>query len=256
MYSEVAGSGPPVVLIHEGVADSRMWDPQWETFPRAHRTVRMDLRGYGRTPLEPGEFWHARDVLAVLDEHGIERAALVGASIGGYTALEIAVAAPERVSALVVLGAPHPDHEWSAEADAEDERETAAVERRDLDAAVAVTLRMWVDGTRPPGSADPAVAALVEEMQRRAYELQLPVLDAAEAQELVPDLGARLGEIAVPTLVAVGEHDIPDIVASAERLAADIPGALLATLPGGAHLVSLERPAAFDALVLGFLAGR
>ena len=63
LYWEEAGEGPPVVLVHEAVGDSRMWDPQWETFPNSHRTVRFDQRGYVRSPLEPGTISHARDLL-------------------------------------------------------------------------------------------------------------------------------------------------------------------------------------------------
>ena len=72
LYWEEAGEGPPVVLVHEAVGDSRMWDPQWETFPRSHRTVRFDQRGYGRSPLEPGTISHARDLIDLMDEVGLD----------------------------------------------------------------------------------------------------------------------------------------------------------------------------------------
>ena len=83
LYWEETGEEAPVVLVHEAVADSRMWDPQWETFPRAHRTIRFDQRGYGRSPLEPGVMSHAGDLVELLDTVGLERTALVGGSLGG-----------------------------------------------------------------------------------------------------------------------------------------------------------------------------
>jgi 3-oxoadipate enol-lactonase len=255
LHVEVAGAGPPVVLLHAGVADARMWDPQWVTFPRVHRTVRYDLRGFGRSPLPPGSFSHAGDLVALLDRLGIGRTALVGVSLGGRVALEAAVARPDLVDALVVVGASLPGHAWSDELEAFDAEEDAALERGDLDTAVELNVRLWVDGRRAPGGGDPATRAAVAEMQRHAFELQLPVADEVDEQLLVPDLADRLGEVRAPTLVLVGEEDVADIHVIAERLAREVPGAQRAAIPGAAHLPSMERPAEFDELVLGFLAG-
>ena len=133
--------------------------------------------------------------------------------------------------------------------------EEEAVRRGDLDAATELNLRMWVDGPRrAPEDVDPEVREAVRVMQRRALELQVPVWDTADEEPLVDDVGERLGEIAVPTLVLVGEEDIPDIHRIAARLAASIPGARSGTIPRAAHVPHLERPADFDALVLPFLA--
>ena len=95
LYSEVAGEGPEIVLLHEGICDSRMWDPQWERWTRSHRVLRFDFRGYGRSPLEPGPFASARDALELMDRHGFERTAVIGVSskrtpIASYTAFAIA----------------------------------------------------------------------------------------------------------------------------------------------------------------------
>ena len=108
LYAEVAGGGSTVVLVHAGICDSRMWDPQWDVFPAAHRTVRYDLRGFGRSPLLPQPYSHGRDLIALLEHRRIEQAALVGASLGGRVALEVAVAHPEVVDALVLADAALP----------------------------------------------------------------------------------------------------------------------------------------------------
>ncbi len=172
LYAEVAGEGPEIVLLHEGICDSRMWEPQWETYTRSHRVLRCDLRGFGRSPMEPGRFANARDVIELLDEHQFERAALVGVSLGGRVALEVALARPDLVSALVLVGSGLPGHDWSDEMKATWEAEEAALRAGDLDAAVEVTLRTWVDGpARKPEDVDPAVRKRVAEMQRRAIEL-------------------------------------------------------------------------------------
>jgi 3-oxoadipate enol-lactonase len=254
LYREEAGEGRAVVLVHEAIADSRMWDPQWETFPRSYRTIRYDLRGYGRSPLAPGAYSHARDLIAVLDELGLERTALVGGSMGARATLEVAVAQPERVEKLVLMDPGVPGHAWSDETQAGWADEDAALERGDLDAAVEINLRMWVDGPRrAPDEVDTGVRERVREMQRRAFELQVPVGESAAEEPLVENLLDRLGEITAPTLVLTGDEDRDDMQAIADRLAAEIPNARRASIDGAAHIPSLERPDEFDRLVLDFL---
>jgi 3-oxoadipate enol-lactonase len=254
LYREQAGEGTPVVLVHEAIADSRMWDPQWETFPRRFHTVRYDLRGYGRSPLAPGTYSHAGDLIALMDDLGLERATLVGGSMGARAALEVAVAEPGRVDKLVLMDPGVPGHAWSEETLAGWEEEESALEGGDIDAAVEVNLRMWVDGPRRSADdVDADVRERVREMQRRAFELQVPVGDAAEEKLLVEDVLDRAGEVMAPTLVLTGEEDRDDMQAIADRLSAVIPNARRASIPGAAHIPSLERPAEFDQLVLDFL---
>jgi pimeloyl-ACP methyl ester carboxylesterase len=252
LYAEVAGEGPEVVLVHEGICDSRMWESQWEPWSRSFRLLRADLRGFGRSPLEPGAFAHARDLLAVIEQHGFERFALVGISLGGRVALEIALARPELVRALVLVAPGLPGHAWSDELRRQWAEEEAAFERGDLDAAVEVSLRTWVDGPRRrPEDVDPQVRARVGEMQRRIYELAQGAED--EEELFVEDLVDRLGEIDVPTLLLVGEEDQPDMHAIADRLAGELPNVRRATIAATAHVPSIERPREFDELVLPFL---
>lgn len=254
LHREVAGDGSPVVLVHAGICDSRMWDPQWETFPRAHRVVRYDMRGFGRSALVPGRYSPPADLIALLDELALGPAKLVGASMGGGISLQVAVARPDLVSGLVLVGSGVRGHDWSDYVTHSWAEEEAALERGDLDAAVEVNLRTWVDGPdRSPDEVDPEVRGRIAEMQRRAFELWLPVGDAAEEEPLVLDVGARLGEISVPTLALVGEHDVEDVNVVAERLEREI-GATRVTIAGAAHLPNLEKPREFDQLVLAFLA--
>jgi 3-oxoadipate enol-lactonase len=231
-----------------------MWDPQWETFPPRHRVLRYDMRGFGRSPIEPGRFSNACDLVDLLERHEIERASLVGVSVGGRVALEVALARQQLVEALVLVGSGLPGHEWSEEMQAAWKEEEAALRRGDLDEAVEVSVRIWVDGPRRgPEDVNPVVRSQVAEMQRRAYELQLPVEETAEEELLVDDLARRLGEVRARTLVLAGELDVPDIHAIADRLEREIPGAHRASIADTAHVPSLERPREFDELVLGFL---
>ena len=254
LYWEQAGEGSPVVLVHEAIGDSRMWEPQWQPFQAAHRTVRYDLRGFGQSPIGPGTFSHGGDLVGLLDEVGLDRASLVAGSLGGRVALEVAVAEPERVEKLVLVNPGGPGGEWSEETQAGWAEEEAAIERGDLDAAVEVNLRMWVDGPhRSPEDVDQGVRSLVADMQRRSLELQLPVWEDAEEQLLAEGLAERLGEVAIPTLVLTGELDRPDMLALSDRIAQQIPGAKLASIPNAAHAPNLEQPEEFNRLVLEFL---
>jgi len=229
-----------------------MWDPQWDEYPHGRRVLRLDLRGFGRSPLTPGPFSNASDLITVLEKHVFERPALVGNSLGGRVVMEVAVARPDLAGAIVLVAPGLPGHDWSSDVMASWDEEEQALERGDIDAAVEVNLRTWVDGPhRAPEDVDPDVRRRVGEMQRRAFELQLPV--EAEEDLLVPDLAKRVGEIDAPTLVVVGEQDVPDMHAIADRLAREIPGARRATIAQAAHVPSLERPLEFDEVVLPFL---
>jgi 3-oxoadipate enol-lactonase len=255
LHYEVAGEGPPVVLLHEGIADSRMWEPQWTTFPPLYRTVRYDMRGFGASPPLSGSVSHSRDLVDLIENLELAPTALVGVSMGGAVALDVTVARPELVSALVLVGSGLRGHEFSAETQAGWAEEEEAFERGDLDAAVETNLRMWVDGPhRSPDEVDPDLRRRVGEMQRRAFELDQSVEAEPTFEVLAPDHAERLGEIAVPTLILVGEVDRPEMHEIADRLEAGIPNTRRATIEATAHVPSMERPGEFDELVLGFLA--
>jgi 3-oxoadipate enol-lactonase len=254
LHHEVEGDGPDVVFLHEAIADSGAWDPQWRSFD-GYRRIRFDLRGFGRTPVGTLPLTHARDVAELLDELDVSGAALVGCSLGGRIALELAIARPELVRALVLVDPGLPGLNGSAEVRAYGQAEDEAVARGDLDAATELNLRMWVDGPRrSAGDVEPRVREAVRGMQRRALELQAPLWEELDEDLLVDDILEHLAEIRAPTLVLVGEEDVADIQRLAVRLAAEIPGARSATIAGAAHVPNLERPADFDAIVLGFLA--
>lgn len=233
-----SGSGDAAVaLVHAGVADRRMWEPLVAELPAGIDVVRYDMRGFGDSELPPDAFSHARDLIALLDALELDKVALVGASLGGAVALEAASNWPERVRGLALLDA-SAEHEWSSVVREFGAAENAALEAGNIDAAVELNLRLWVDGPRATSDVDPAMRALVADMQRRAFELQQGV--DAEEEELETD-PAR---ITAPTVVAVGELDVSDFHEIARDLAAAIPNVVEhAVIPGVAHLPALERPA-------------
>ena len=233
---------PHVVFVHAGGVDGRMWHPLAERL-KGRRLHIPDLRGHGSTPLPPGEYSQADDLLRMLDDLRIRRATLVGTSFGGWVALQLATKAPERVNGLALLASTNRDRdesEWSPEIVAFREKEEALLEAGDIDGAVALGLRAW----KPR----PGVRDLVDEMTRDAFVLQQGV----EAQER--PLPVDLGAIAVPTLVVSGAKDpMPDFAVIADQLADAIDGAERAVVKDAGHLIALERPEATAELLQPWL---
>ncbi|MGH3072552.1 MAG: alpha/beta fold hydrolase [Gaiellaceae bacterium] len=234
-----------VLLLHAGIADRRMWAPQIEALAAAgHRVLAPDLPGFGHAALEPGTIAYVDYAAALVDG----AATVVGCSFGGRVALELALARPDLVERLVLVGAGLGHWDWSEAAQAGFAEEEEAIERGELAVAAASQARMWL-----APDPDPVVRELTEAMTIRSYEQQLPVEDQVKA--VWPERSAedRLGEIGMPTLVVVGSEDLGDIKAMAEKLVAGIPGARLATIEGAGHLPSLERPDELNRLLLDFL---
>ena len=197
-----------------------------------YRVIAPDLPGFGDAPeTSPRAPWN--DVLETLDALRVDRAALVGNSLGGAVAQRVAALAPQRVSKLVLISAPAFD-EPSERLRAAWAAEEAAIERGDVDAAVAAVVDAWT----LPG-APRELRERVARMQRRAFELQLAAGDLPEADDPLTEPPA------VPTLTAAGEHDMPDFRPPSASI-----------IPGAGHLAPLEQPEAFRALLLDFLGGR
>jgi 3-oxoadipate enol-lactonase len=249
---EVAGSGPTLLLVHAGIADRRMWDDQVGPFAEAGwRVVRVDLPGFGETPVPDGPVALWATLRDLLDELGVDRAVVVGSSLGGRAAVDLALAAPDRVRALVLVGSGLAGHRFQEAALFElwDQSEGAA-ERGELEEAARVEIATWVVGMdRDPEAVDAGVRRRVTEMLLVAY-----ANGETDLEEPDPPAAGRLGEITAPTLVPPAAHDRPDIHAMAGALAAGIPGAERVVLDGTAHLPGMERPDVFNRVVLGFLA--
>lgn len=247
---DISGSGHPVVLIHAGIADRRMWDDQVSAFAGRFTVIRYDARGFGETRRPPSEFVAYRDVLGFLDHLGYERAHLVGASMGSSIAIDTAVAAPDRVTALVAVsartGTPVSDtlrSQWDAV--------NALFEAGDIEGANEFELKMWIDGPNRGPDAVPA------EMRERVREMNRALLtrDDTEDNEQEPDPPTESGleDIQCPTLIVWGDQDVADVIAASPALAAKIPSAATAVIAGTAHLPNMEQPARFNQIVIDFL---
>ena len=235
------GRGPAVVLVHAGVADARMWEPLMPALSAAHRVVRYDMRGFGQTRSAPGSYSPSRDLAELLEALGIERAHVVGASLGGLVALELAATEPSRVASLVLLAPALPDIDPSPRLLAFAQAEEQAIAIGRTEDAAEINVRMWADASAPD------VRELVADMQRVAFEVQRR--ERADSAELDPPVSERLGSIAVPTTIAIGDRDLIDFRDITQRLARELPRASLHQIADSGHLLALDQPAVIARLV-------
>jgi pimeloyl-ACP methyl ester carboxylesterase len=231
-----------------------MWDKQFGLLAEHYRVVRCDLRGFGKSKMLPGKFAHYEDMAALMKQLHLDKACIIGLSFGGYVALDLALAYPAMVGALV-LGAPALSgyETTSTELQQFFTAEAAALERGDLETATELNLKMWVDGpARTPHQVSPAIRQKVGEMQHNIFAQPVPA--DVEEMELIPPALDRLQEIDIPTLVIVGDEDVAEFQEISDLVAAGIKNARIVVMPGVAHLPSLEKPIEFNRLVLEFLA--
>jgi 3-oxoadipate enol-lactonase len=239
-YEDSGGDGPPVVLLHEGVVDSRIWDRFLPHVEGRLRTIRYDQRGYGRSPMWDGPYSAVDDLISVLDAAGVERAALVGTSRGGRIAIAAAIEQPQRVSALVPIVAAVAGLPLEIEATPEQEARWEAAEARgDVAELAELDLEIWA----PMGVDDELRAMFLENAE--ASNADDPVVEQRSVD--------RLGEIAVPTLVITAGRDLPVFADVGDRLARTIPGARRAVIEEADHMIQWRAPQELAQLVLDFL---
>jgi 3-oxoadipate enol-lactonase len=247
---------PPVVLFHAGIADLRAWDDVVPPLQAAgYRVVRYDARGFGESTTEDVEFSNRADAIAVLDALGIERAAFVGNSRGGTIAFDTAIEFPDRVVAVVGVGAGLGGYEGEVT-----EEERALFERMealesaeppDPDAIAEIDLQVWVDG---PGQPDTRVPAAVREKVREMDAPQYaPDRVHGRAIPLDPPANERLHELRCPVLALAGDLDVSEVAHTARHLEAHAPGARAMILPQVAHMIGMEIPHELAALIVEFL---
>jgi 3-oxoadipate enol-lactonase len=253
LYYEVRGSGPPIVLGHSFLCSGEMWGPQLEPLAEHHQVLNLDLRGHGKSSQATSAFGMyelVEDVLAVLDREGVRRAVWAGLSIGGMVALRAALVAEDRVSGLILLDT-HAGHE------------TAFGKLRSLSmgsAAKAFGLRtLMPEIIRLFFSPDTRKTKrpLIDEWKERFASVHIPsMLQTMRALRRRDSVLDRLGEIKVPALVIVGEHDAALPPSYSMEIAAGLTDASLVVIENAGHLSSLEQPELVTSAMVSFLEKR
>jgi pimeloyl-ACP methyl ester carboxylesterase len=227
------GDGPPLVLLHPGVGDSRIWDPVLAPLTARYRVIRYDARGFGQSPAPTVKFSLFDDLVAVLGHYEVQRAAFVGCSQGGGSSLALALEQPERVAALALLCPGIPGFPYPEEEDEDDPLE-AEYERAhatgDVDALADVMRQIW--------AAAGATPAVMEQLRSAARA----GISAGDLEQQDPPAFGRLSEISVPAALMVGDADYPPLVESNRQAAARIPGCEFLLVPGMDHLPPLREP--------------
>jgi pimeloyl-ACP methyl ester carboxylesterase len=252
LYYEVAGTGPALVLIHEGLADHRMYDDQFFYFAQYYRVVRYDLYGFGRSGLPEQEYNYYDSLRMLLRHLNIDRAVLWGMSLGGNIALDFTLQYPEMVNGLVLMAVGMRGYPNAEEDNVRFAPMAEAFKSGDFVRALELSVRLWFDGSeRGPDEVDPTA-------RERFRNLYLDVLRRSRdgmrsGVMLEPPVHTRLAEIHVPTLAVVGSGDAVTVKHVADTLASEITGARKVVIPKVAHLLNMELPAEINNLVLNFL---
>ena len=250
LFYEEAGEGRTVVLVHPGLWDRRAWDDQFSVFAERFRTIRYDIRGFGKSSRPEGEYSSIDDLHALLTQLGADKAALVGCSMGGRIATEYTLEHPEVIDALVLVAAalsgveetPEDQEKWGPIwAPIED-----AVKAGEVEKAIDMELEIWA----PLGTDDPA-GRRIREVAHDNAEMFADLRELERTPE--PGAAPRLGEIRAPTLIVLGAQDIDDINARWAEYGPRIPGSRTVTIDQADHVVAMRQPKQFNDLVLEFL---
>jgi len=251
IHCEREGKGPPIVFLHAGVADLRMWEPQVAAFAKHFDVIRLDQRGFGESELPPKPWSPVADLFSLMDQLSVEYAHLVGASMGGALAIDFALEHPRRISKLVLVGSAiggftfRPEHAHVfAEA-------SAARTAGDMKALNEAMMHLFLDGPeRRRGYVAEPLRRLFLDMNGRALRVDF---EKAPSKDPDPLAVRRLHEIDAPTLVIVGDKDVPTVMEAADLLMNSIPDVRKAVIDDAAHLPNLEHPREFNRVVLDFL---
>jgi pimeloyl-ACP methyl ester carboxylesterase len=250
LWYEREGEGFPVVLVHPGLWDARIWDGQFDEFARRHDTVRYDLRGYGRSEEPDRRYSDLRDLQGLLDALSIGRCAIVGCGSGAQLAVDFALAHPDAIDAIVAVAPALSGYRWSDPGlrmllDEVDQ----AISAGDPVRAMEMELAVWAPLSTQDPSADGSVRAIAME------NTQVLCVDESLIEPPPPAV-ARLGDVQAATLIVVGDEDLGETHAIADLLERSIPGARKRVIADADQLVNVRRPERFNQVVLDFLAFR
>ena len=251
LYYEMAGAGAPVILVHALSLDTRMWDSQFGVLAENYRVIRYDARGHGKSvPTSTDAYSHSQDLKGLMDALGIERAHLVGLSMGGRTVVDFTVDNPGRAISLVPVDSRPSGIDWVTDAPERIGRIIATANESGMDDAI----ELWCgDELFAPAVNNPTSVGPLNEIVREYSGWNWT--SGATVIERDTPAAALLHRISSPTLVILGELDLLDFHVAADAMDANIADVRKVVIPGVGHMSNMEDPASFNALLLEFLAG-
>jgi 3-oxoadipate enol-lactonase len=258
LYYEEVGQGTPILFVHEFAGDHRSWELQLREFGKRYRCIAYAARGYkpSEVPLDAAAYTYQhvmRDVVAVLDHLNIERAHLIGLSMGGYTVLQVAINHPGRVRSLVLAGAGSGSERWYTEEFHKRSRELALQFEREGSAAVAQTYgrgpsRIPFELKDPRGFAEFSRQLAEHDAQGSAHMSR----GFQGARPSLYDFEKDIRKLPTPALIVVGDED-ERCIEPGLFLKDTIPASGLVIFPKTGHAVNLEEPDLFNRVVGDFL---
>lgn len=247
LHYEVMGKGRSVVFIHGGLVDSRMWDDQFAEFAKHYKAIRYDLRGFGKSDFPQTPFSHVEDLYALLKFLKVDKASLVGLSLGGMIAIDFALEHAEMADALVLTSSSLSGYQSPRN------EKSVAVYKALEEQGAGRAIEMWLEhpffatGKNNPVYQRRMRIMLADNFKNWAAEKPISVTWPT------PAAIERLAAINARTLVIVGDEDAPNILAIAETLRTKIKEAQKVTIAGVSHHLNLEKPEEYNRIVLAFL---
>jgi pimeloyl-ACP methyl ester carboxylesterase len=258
LYYEMAGDGDTLVLGHAGFVDSRMWDAQWDAFTQKYRVIRFDMRGFGKSDPAEGPRTRRYDLAQLLDHLQVERAALLGCSLGGGIMIDFVLEHPEMASALITVSSTPSGFQMQGDPPPHLFEMITALQQGDTARASELQIRLWFDGPyRQPEQLNPGVRQRAAEMNLIPVRMNTWLAaDSHPLNPLDPPAIGRLSAIHVPALIMAGALDHPEVLRAADVMTDAIKGAKKHIFSHSAHVPNMEEPEEFTQVVLSFLDGR
>ena len=258
LYFEMSGEGDVLCLVHAGFLDSRMWDDQFELFSRNYKVIRYDVRGFGRSDVPRAKFSDYKDLLALLRHLGVEKVSLVGVSNGGRIVLDFAVEYPSMVNRLILVSpgvrgykvsGPEEETLWNEFEEQMKPQEVADREGRAAD-AVEMDLNAWA------ASQSPTSRQRLREIAMDNFHVHLENPWKLQESPDNPPPFERLSELRKPTLIIVGDRDVPAQILLVDNIHSHIPGSKKITIQGADHIPNMSGRDEFNKIVLEFLSSK
>ena len=254
LYYETSGKGPALVLIHAGFLDSRMWDIQFQLFSENYRVIRYDVRGFGKSDVAQTKFSDYKDLRRILDHLEAKTASLVGVSNGGRIASDFAVEYPSMVDHLVLVSPGMSGYKFSGPEEEklweEFDKQMKPQEEADREGRAADAVEMDVTAWAPAqtlANRERITQIAMDNFHvhvENPWKLQVPP---------EPRTWERLSNIRVPTLLIIGDRDVPAQILMVDNIHTHIPGSKKVLIQGGDHIVNMSEPDEFNRTVLEFL---